>query len=434
MKLLISAYACAPHHGSEHAGGWNWTTEAYRLGHEVWALVSPAHRNAIESAARCDVAASGIRWIFPELSFWPLKPGIEPKWERTYNLLWQRAALQHARELQKKVRFDVIHHLTWGGVRAPTFLGALGPPLIIGPMGGGETSPSSLRDGFRFRGKVLESLRDISNGTINLNPVLRVGLKRAAVVFTKTSDTRDLLSRAERDKSIVFMEVSVPKAQIGRPRAMRKGPPRVLYAGRLLYWKGVHIAIRAFAEMLPRFPSARFTIVGRGPEEVRLRADVLAQNIENSVDFIPWLSQSELSKLYDVHDLLLFPSLHDSSGWVVLEALCQGLPVVCLDLGGPKDIVTPESGVIIKTAGLTTSQVASNMAAHLRELFASPVTLSALSAGAISRANEFLLPNRVCEFYQKASKFIIESKMLLRPPNSRAEKPSTEETSVGSPS
>ncbi len=122
----------------------------------MWALVSPAHRDAIENAAQTDAAAAGVRWIFPELGFWPLKQAIEPRWERTYNLLWQRAALIAARELQHKIGFDVIHHLTWGGVRAPTFLGALGAPLIIGPIGGGETSPRSLRDGFNFKAKILK--------------------------------------------------------------------------------------------------------------------------------------------------------------------------------------------------------------------------------------------------------------------------------------
>jgi hypothetical protein len=51
MKLLISTYACAPNRGSEHGVGWNWTTEAHRLGHEVWALVSPAHKVMPLSAA-----------------------------------------------------------------------------------------------------------------------------------------------------------------------------------------------------------------------------------------------------------------------------------------------------------------------------------------------------------------------------------------------
>jgi glycosyltransferase involved in cell wall biosynthesis len=406
MKLLISAYACAPHHGSEHAGGWNWTTEAHRLGHEVWALVSPAHRNAIEKVAGDDATAANIHWVFPEVSYWRLKPATEPKWERTYNLLWQRSALRRARQLHENIGFDVIHHLTWGGIRAPTFLGSLGPPLILGPIGGGETSPSSLRDEFSLRGKVLETLRDLSNATININPLLRVGLKQAAVVFTKTSDTRDLLSKIVPHKSAVFIEVGIPKTQIGYSRGLCQAQPRVLYAGRLLYWKGVHIAVRAFSEILQRFPNARFTIVGRGPEEVRLKANAISRNMSDNVDFIPWLPQRELNKLYESHDLLLFPSLHDSSGWVAIEALCHGLPVVCLDLGGPKDIVTPNSGVIIKTSGLNTDQVASSMASEISDLFASPARLASLSAGAISRANEFILSSRVAQFYQEAQWFI----------------------------
>src|SRR5882672_1200607 len=146
MKLLISAYACAPNFGSDHGIGWNWVTEAHRLGHEIWVLTSSAHRHSIATACHHDPDLAGIHWIFPEVPQWPLSPGIEPKWERTYNLLWQRRAIGLARELHHQVSFDAIHHLTWAGIRAPTFLGSLGPPLIIGPVGGGETSPGPLRD------------------------------------------------------------------------------------------------------------------------------------------------------------------------------------------------------------------------------------------------------------------------------------------------
>jgi len=123
MKLLISTYACAPDHGSEQAVGWNWTTGAHRAGHQVWALASTVHRAVIETACQKDKDLAGINWIFPRVAGWPLRPGVEPARERTYNLLWQFAARRHARALQREVGFDAIHHLTWGGVRAPTFLG-----------------------------------------------------------------------------------------------------------------------------------------------------------------------------------------------------------------------------------------------------------------------------------------------------------------------
>jgi len=310
------------------------------------------------------------------------------------------------RALHRELGFDIVHHLTWGGVRAPTFLGSLGPPLIIGPVGGGETSPRSLRDGFRLKSRVLESIRDLSNLTIRINPLVRGGLANAAAIFAKTPDTLRLMNGTLRKKTGVFLELGIRQGEIGSPRTPRQTPPRLLYAGRLLYWKGVHIAIQAFSKILIKIPSARLTIISSGPEESGLKSDVIARKVNNNVDIMSWISQDELFRLYDTHDLLLFPSLHDSSGGVVLEALCHGMPVVCLDLGGPKEIVTPNSGVIIKTAGLNTAQVASRIADEIHALLVSPATLAKLSAGAISRAHDFLFPNRVAEFYREAQKFI----------------------------
>jgi glycosyltransferase involved in cell wall biosynthesis len=406
MKLLISAYACAPNRGSEHSVGWNWATEAHRLGHEVWALVSPAHRDAIEHACREDAATRGIRWVFPELSYWPLEQATEPKWERTYNLLWQKAALKAARALHREVGFAAVHHVTWAGIRAPTFLGSLGLPLIIGPVGGGETSPFKLRDGFPLSRRILEAVRDLSNSTINLNPLVHNGLKSAAVIFASTPDTRNLFSRAVREKTGIYTQLGIHETQLRKARSPSQAPPRMLFAGRLYYWKGAHIALQAFAKLLGRLPAARFTIVGDGPEKARLEADTVVYKITDKVDFIPRLPQSGLFDLFESHNLLIFPSLHDSGGFVVLEALSHGMPVLCLDLGGPKEIVTANSGVIVETAGLNTAQLASRMAEAICNLFASPERLAELSAGAITRAHDFLLPDRVAQFYREAWKFI----------------------------
>ncbi len=406
MKLLISAYACAPHRGSEHAVGWNWTTEAHRLGHQVWVLASPAHREAVEVACRQDSGLGGIHWTFPEVASWPLQAGVEPTWERTYNLLWQRAALGHARGLQARVGFDAIHHLTWCGVRAPTFLGSLGPPLIMGPLGGGETSPLSLRDGFHFRAKVTETIRDLSNATIKMNPIVRSGLTKSAVIFLRTPDTLRILGRPMRKKAITFFDLGLEPQQACVPRMAREKPLKLLYAGRLLYWKGVHIAIRAFAQVSSRMPDAHFTVVGRGPEEGRLKAQAAAHHLGEKIRFIPWLPQEQLFDLYSSHDLFVFPSLHDSGGLVVVEALSRGLPVMCLALGGPRYVVTPDSGIVIDTTGLNTERAAEVMADEISRLAAAPARLSALSEGAIARASQFVLHDRVASFYDYAADFI----------------------------
>jgi glycosyltransferase involved in cell wall biosynthesis len=406
VKLLISTYACAPNRGSDHAVGWNWTTEAHRLGHQVWALASTVHRAAIEQACREDSDLTGINWIFPEVAGWALRGGVEPVWERTYNLLWQRAALRHARVLHHEVEFDAVHHLTWGGVRAPTFLGALGAPLIVGPIGGGETCPAALRDSFTLRSRIAERLRDLSNASITINPITGGGLQQAKVIFLRTVDTQQLLTAAMQRKSYVFPDMTLQRSQFGASRSLSPGPPRLLFAGRLLYWKGVHIAIRALAQLLPHMPQARLTIVGKGPEAERLTAEAADMNLGDRIEFIPWLPQPQLFALYDNHDLFVFPSLHDSGGYVVLEALSRGLPVICLDLGGPRQIVTPQSGIVVGTAGRDTTGVAAAMAEEIQQLLAEPARFATLSAGAIARAGEFIASDRIGAFYRTAAEAI----------------------------
>jgi glycosyltransferase involved in cell wall biosynthesis len=414
MRLLISAYACAPNRGSEHSCGWNWTSEVARLGYEATVLVSPAHRTAIMAATQQQIGLQRIRWIFPELDVWPLQQGKEPGWERTYNLLWQWEALRIAQSLHREAPFALVHHLTWAGVRAPTFLGALGVPLIIGPVGGGETSPGKLRNRFPLRGRVLERLRDLSNATIELNPIVRRGLRNAEVIFARTAETKNLLSPSLRAKTYVQMELGVTQAQIGSPREIRKIPRKLLYAGRLLYWKGVHIAIEAMSRLVPQMPDAHLTIVGNGPEETRLKSEIARRNLEANITLVSWMPQERFLGLYDTHDVFVFPSLHDSAGWVVLEALCRGLPVTCLNLGGPKEIVTPASGIIVDTTGLDTSGVAAKLADELRALLADPERLAALSAGAIVRAGDFLLRNQVERLYGQAKEHLVAAQTRVR--------------------
>ena len=190
--------------------------------------------------------------------------------------------------------------------------------------------------------------------------------------------------------------------RVRRPSRPKRppGPPRLLFAGRLLYWKGAHIAIQALAELMRVSPDAQLTIVGKGTEEGRLRATAVAHGVAGNVRFVPWLPQEKLFEEYQTHDLFVYPSLHDSSGNVVLEALSFGLPVVCLDLGGPAQIVTSDAGVIVSTAGRDTGQVAAAMAAAILRVLGSSELLTELSRGAVARAVKFTLADRVAQFYE----------------------------------
>jgi glycosyltransferase involved in cell wall biosynthesis len=67
---------------------------------------------------------------------------------------------------------------------------------------------------------------------------------------------------------------------------------------------------------------------------------------------------------------MLFPSLHDSGGWVSLEAMAARRPIVCLDLGGPGLQVTSDVGV--KVPALNPRQAIAGLAEALKALAGKP--------------------------------------------------------------
>jgi glycosyltransferase involved in cell wall biosynthesis len=64
--------------------------------------------------------------------------------------------------------------------------------------------------------------------------------------------------------------------------------------------------------------------------------------------------------------VLVHPSLHDSGGWVCLEAMAAARPVVCLNLGGPAEMVTEKTG--IRIAAGSASQVHTDLTTAMRTL------------------------------------------------------------------
>jgi glycosyltransferase involved in cell wall biosynthesis len=85
-------------------------------------------------------------------------------------------------------------------------------------------------------------------------------------------------------------------------------------------------------------------VVGTGPFGSTLRGLARKLHIQNKVQFtgqVPW---AELSNIYASHDVFIFPSLHDSGGMAVLEAMRSELPVICLDCGGPALSVSDQCG------------------------------------------------------------------------------------------
>ena len=115
-----------------------------------------------------------------------------------------------------------------------------------------------------------------------------------------------------------------------------------MYAGKLIERKGVIYLIRALKLLKDRGVDARLKLVGSGYLKDELKAAVTELGIENEVDFAGFLpSQSkELSDAYAGCDIFILPSIIDSRGdteglgYVVLDAMSHGKPVIASAVGG----------------------------------------------------------------------------------------------------
>ncbi len=116
----------------------------------------------------------------------------------------------------------------------------------------------------------------------------------------------------------------------------------VLYVGRIAKEKGLEHALHAMQELAVDAPAIRFVFVGDGPYEAELRAAAPSTAI-----FTGRLSGVPLSTAYASSDVFLFPSVTDTFGNVLLEAMASGLVVVSADAGNTRELVGSERGVIV---------------------------------------------------------------------------------------
>jgi glycogen synthase len=112
----------------------------------------------------------------------------------------------------------------------------------------------------------------------------------------------------------------------------------VLYVGRLVYEKGIHILINAVPKVLAK-TDAKFVIVGSGYMQEQLSNIVKSMGLEHKVLFTGFVDEENLLKLQKVADVSVVPSLFEPFGIVALEAMAAKSPVVVSDTGGLSEIV-----------------------------------------------------------------------------------------------
>ena len=145
MQILLSAFACAPGRGSEHGVGWEWPKALSEIcEHDVTVLTHARNRPAIE-AYLASHPEMRVRFRYLDGANW--FGGLGSLGHYLFYYCWQVRIVMHLLITRSWRQYDVIHHLTYGGIRSHSLLFLFPRAFLIGPLGGGEIAPPALARG-----------------------------------------------------------------------------------------------------------------------------------------------------------------------------------------------------------------------------------------------------------------------------------------------
>lgn len=380
-STIISAYACDPFKGSEPGIGWNWAIELAKLQYNVFVITRGINKEKIEKGLANLTPMPNIQFHYYELPNWLKFIEKTPFGVYSHYYFWQIGIKAVAQKIIDNNSIDVVHHLTWGVFRQTSFLYKLNKPFVFGPVGGAEMTPNKLLLSLPLKDYFKELLRVFANYILIHNPALNKMYKHTKVIFSRTEETYNFLPLKYNNKKFVQVDIGIRKIHYHNKK--NEGEKlKLLYVGRFMGWKGVHLSIDAINKINAISNQVEFTIIGSGPFETQLKNRAKS----NQIKFIDWVPQSELPSYYQSHDCFLFPSFHDSGGTVILEAFSNGIPVICLNIGGPSKYVDNSCGFKIEIENKSANQIVDEISQVIVNLNNNKHKLEALKLEAYKKA------------------------------------------------
>jgi glycosyltransferase involved in cell wall biosynthesis len=159
----------------------------------------------------------------------------------------------------------------------------------------------------------------------------------------------------------------------------------LLSVGRLAKEKNLGVLLEVFLRLAPDFPDLYLILVGEGDERPQLQAWVTGQGLGDRVRFVGERPRKNLAGYYRGAHLLLFTSLSEAQGLVLLESMIHGLPVLALRSFAAEELI--EDGI----NGCLADGVEA-LARQTRDLLQDEMRRRSFSQKAEEKAKEFAAP------------------------------------------
>jgi len=350
LKVLVSASAFSPIRGSEFAVGWDYV-RAIASRHKVCVIA----RGTEEEETREYLRQHPDAMSNVEVHFIPLKVRsfhfsfLDALYYSLIYRRWQLRAYRLACDLDAQIDFDLIHHVTGTGFREPGYLWKIGKPFVWGPVGGLQFFPANLLNAVRFRARphfVLKNLSTAWEMYVSRRP--RSAAAAAKVILAGSSNVADKIRSLWGRDATVLCQVSSPDLDLRPPVQRGVGEAlTIIWSGTCEPRKALNIVLFALEKLNPSLIDWRLVVVGDGPLLNEWKALSSNLGIRDRCSFVGRVPRSDALFIMATGHCFVLSSLYEGTPAVVVEALAYGLPVICLDHFGMKDVVSAECGVKI---------------------------------------------------------------------------------------
>src|SRR5262249_42309187 len=271
LGVLIVADNASMRQGGEPSLAMHWFLELLKEGVDVHLLVHVRSKPELDqSLSRFHSRIHYVPDVLLQKIGWTRGRAL-PDHVRSFTSDWlvslvtQFTQRRAARRLIEQYKIDIVHEPTSVSPRLPSVMYGLGVPVVIGPMNGNMTYPP----GFRSRSLLERAFVPVARRLTDLANYLIPGKRQAEVLLVANERTRLALPSGYRVKVRILCENGVDTDVWQRPDDLPARPVdglRLVFLGRLVFWKGADMLLDVFAEVKKQTPSAELWIIGDGPE------------------------------------------------------------------------------------------------------------------------------------------------------------------------
>lgn len=350
--MVMSAYQCGPGMGSVSQIGWEWFVRTARL-RPVTLVTHVRNQTAIEAEGPLPKGAE-ITYIDTEWFAGPLyrlAKRLFPNSEHGVFLVssldffvFDAMALRRLQQQKTSHNWRVLHVVTPVTLSAPSRLHRLGLPTVWGPLNCGLESPPGFERILRHEKAWLIRLREL--------PKLLDGwmgtTRHTQVLLTATQAAKRAVPTRHRHRCIPLLENGVDLDRFSPtpwPQAPSAAHPlQVLFVGRMIALKGVDMLLEAAAALMAQGIPFQLTLVGDGPQREEWSQKSLSLGLGHCVVFTGALTAHGVAQHMQACHVFCLPSVRESGGAVLLEAMACARPIVAVAYGGPAEIVDEAVG------------------------------------------------------------------------------------------